>query len=565
MKNEEAPVYAEIPRTQIRTSPQNPRKRMREIDSLAESIKSKGVLEPLLVRPVGESLYEIVAGERRWTAAGVAGVEVLPCIVRKMEAVAALELALAENLERNDLLPMEEAKAFELLMKAYKRTVEDVASKVGRSVVYVRQRLRLVQLIAPLAKLLDDELLDVGGALAVAQFPRETQQRVHDAFYDARGTGRGFVTKKKGERITRTDVVDAIRSFTHVLETAPFLTTDPQLVPAAGACTTCPTRTGRQGELFQITEQADTCLNDECWAAKARAQFDARAKEHKKRGLPVLSDAEAARVLQHGRLQYEASKKYAAVDEGKYVGDRQTNVGAIVGDAVPRMLAFDASTARTVELVERKAVDDALAQIERERAARERARKTKAGPSKEETRAAREREESRRKKAVNERLRIVAGAAAAGRITLGKVQLEKGMRIVIAELVDANVAQPVAQRRGLEVTKDPAAARDEWSTAVLNCAAELQSLRELIALALELLVARAISPSPWANSAEAPAVLVGLGLDDMKAMRKLAESEIKAAAKAKAKERAKAPKPAAAAAGRGKKAAKRAAPARKAA
>lgn len=523
----EAPMFKMIPIGSIRPSPQNPRKKIGDLAELTASIKSKGILQPLLVRPVGETTYELVAGERRWTASKAAQLEEVPCMVRTMTAEHALELALVENVERNDLSPMEEARAFELLQKAYKRTVDDVASKVGRSLGYVRQRLRLTKLTTAFAKMLDDELLDVGGALVVAQFSAETQDKIERAFYATeRRTSEGWVSRKKGERITRAEVLGAIESFTHRLAEAPFLTTDAGLVSAAGACTTCPKHTGRQGDLYDVTEQTDTCLDDACWSDKARAQFDVRAAEHKKRGLPVLSDAEAKKVLQHGRVAYEAEKRFTPVDAATHIGEKRKLVAELVGEDAPRTIAFDVSTGRTVELFDAKQANAAIAAARKEHEARAKSRKKNAEPTKADEGAAREAAEHKRRKALYERRRLVACAAADGQVKSGRVSLDKALRVVIAHVVNAENAKVVVKRRELPVPEDDKkATRDPQSLAVLNAAATSTDPKNLIRLLCELIVATAIPVSPYHSSNETPEELVGLGLD-LKSLGKLAGDEL---------------------------------------
>lgn len=131
----------------IRPNPLQPRKQLdpQAMQELVESIKEKGVLQPILVRPKGDG-YEIIAGERRWRAALEAGLEKVPVIVKEVSDKEALELALVENLQRQDLNPMEEAEAYRVLIEEFGYTQQEVAQKVGKDRSTVANALRLLKL-----------------------------------------------------------------------------------------------------------------------------------------------------------------------------------------------------------------------------------------------------------------------------------------------------------------------------------------------------------------------------------------------------------------------------------
>jgi ParB family chromosome partitioning protein len=137
----------QIPRTDIIPSPLQPRKTFRPeaLAEMVDSIRERGVIQPLIVRKVGAK-YELIAGERRWRAAGEAGIELLPAIVREATNRDVLELALIENLQRADLNPIEEAEAYARLMKEFSLTQELVAKQVGKGRVAVANAVRLLTL-----------------------------------------------------------------------------------------------------------------------------------------------------------------------------------------------------------------------------------------------------------------------------------------------------------------------------------------------------------------------------------------------------------------------------------
>ncbi len=149
-----------------------PRIDMREetLEELAESIRRQGVVQPIVVRPVGsgaEQRYEIVAGERRWRAAQIAGLEKIPAIVRDIPNEAAVAVALIENIQRENLNPVEEAKALSRLVEEFDLTHAEAAEAVGRSRASVSNLLRLLDLAPGVLKMLEQRELDMGHARAL--------------------------------------------------------------------------------------------------------------------------------------------------------------------------------------------------------------------------------------------------------------------------------------------------------------------------------------------------------------------------------------------------------------
>lgn len=167
-KNEESPFPREVVRTLLEPNPDQPRNYMREepLDSLAESIRQHGVLQPLLVRPFGKG-FRIVAGERRWRAAGRAGLEKVPVHVLAGEEEKDLELALLENVQREDLSPLEVAEALEKLVAGPSMTQEKVAVAMGWSRSAVANKLRLLQLPGEVRLLLAEGRLSEGHCRAL--------------------------------------------------------------------------------------------------------------------------------------------------------------------------------------------------------------------------------------------------------------------------------------------------------------------------------------------------------------------------------------------------------------
>jgi len=159
----EGPELRQLPLDLIRPNPRQPRQELGEdaLVALADSLHERGVLQPILVRPQPGGTYELIAGERRWRAAGLAGFDTLPALVREDDDTASLELALVENMAREDLNPVEEARACALLVDELGLTREDVGRRVGRSRVAVSNLLRLLDL--------PDEALDLIAAGALTE------------------------------------------------------------------------------------------------------------------------------------------------------------------------------------------------------------------------------------------------------------------------------------------------------------------------------------------------------------------------------------------------------------
>jgi ParB family transcriptional regulator, chromosome partitioning protein len=138
---------------------------------LADSIKAQGVMQPILARPVGDGRYEVIAGERRWRAARLAGLATVPALVRDVADRDALALALIENIQREDLNPLEEAAGLKRLLEEFGMTHADAADALGRSRTAITNALRLLELAPPVQDLLREGKLDMGHARALLTLP----------------------------------------------------------------------------------------------------------------------------------------------------------------------------------------------------------------------------------------------------------------------------------------------------------------------------------------------------------------------------------------------------------
>jgi ParB family chromosome partitioning protein len=168
----------EIPLNLIEPNPNQPRENWDEeaLSELAASIRELGVLQPILVRTVGDDRYQIVAGERRWRAAHRAGLATVPAVIRDVDEATSVEHALVENLQREDLNPLEEASAYQQLIEDFQLTHDDIAKRVGRSRAAVTNTLRLLQLPPAVRHLVADNRLSSGHARALLGTPDRALQ-----------------------------------------------------------------------------------------------------------------------------------------------------------------------------------------------------------------------------------------------------------------------------------------------------------------------------------------------------------------------------------------------------
>ncbi|MEE8463196.1 MAG: ParB/RepB/Spo0J family partition protein [Gammaproteobacteria bacterium] len=188
-----------LPIDLIRPGPFQPRQDMREdtLQELADSIRAQGLVQPILVRPLGNGeQFEIVAGERRWRAAQMAGMHEITTVVRRIPDKAAIAMALIENIQREDLNPLEEAQALDRLIREFEMTHQQAADAIGRSRAAVSNLLRLLDLGARLKKLLVARELDMGHARALLGLPTQRQQ-----------TEVGLLVAKKGLSVRETEAL----------------------------------------------------------------------------------------------------------------------------------------------------------------------------------------------------------------------------------------------------------------------------------------------------------------------------------------------------------------------
>ena len=167
-----------LPLHKIEPNPDQPRRDFdpEELEELAESIRTHGVIQPLTVREMPNGYYQIIAGERRWRASRLAGLEEIPAVIIEADDKKAMELALIENLQRSDLNPVEEANGYDSLIREYGLTQEEAAARVGKSRPAVANALRLLSLCEGVLDKVRSGELTAGHARAILQLKSEKKQ-----------------------------------------------------------------------------------------------------------------------------------------------------------------------------------------------------------------------------------------------------------------------------------------------------------------------------------------------------------------------------------------------------
>jgi ParB family chromosome partitioning protein len=276
MTTEVQTEYRNLPLANLTESANNPRRTFdpAALNELAESIRTQGLLSPLLVRPKGAQSYEIVAGARRYRAAQLAGLETVPVRIAELTDAQAIEASIVENLIRADVHPMEEASGFRALlnMEEPKYSIEQIAARTGKKPVFIAARLKLTELVPAVVEAFFRDEIGTGHALLLAKLQPAQQEEALKACYQEQ-----FNSGSKTKRIllpVRQLQAWIEHNILLELASAPFSKDDAQLVAEAGACLDCPKRTGHNALLFEgMAAQHDSCSDPKCYAAKLEAHI----------------------------------------------------------------------------------------------------------------------------------------------------------------------------------------------------------------------------------------------------------------------------------------------------
>jgi len=241
-----------------------------KLAQLAESIKSVGVQQPAVVRKVEEKEFEIVSGERRWRASELVKMASLPCVVRELTDEQVIKIRAIENLQREDVHPLDEADSYQQLLDVCGYEVETIAGELGKSISYVYQRLKLQDLVPKAREYLVEGMITVGHAILIARLePARQAEVLKDGL---RQYGNEIVSVRALDDFIRRNILLQLSSATWKLA-------DDQLLPEAGACSKCPKRTGVAPALFEDIGKKDNCLDRACFIKKAKASVAAKRKE----------------------------------------------------------------------------------------------------------------------------------------------------------------------------------------------------------------------------------------------------------------------------------------------
>ena len=334
---ENKPSFGDIPIDCIQASKTNPRKifATEPLDDLAASITKHGVAQPILVRPIrtdeqGVTFFEIVAGERRFRASKLAGKLTVPAIVRDLSDIEALEIQVIENLQRQDLHPLEEAEGYEVLMKEANYTGEQMAEKVGKSKAYIYASLKLCALVEKVRKIFYSGLLTKSTALLVARIPVKALQEK---------AANEITTNYNGVMSTKVASVHIERNYMLNLKKAEFKPSDAELCPAAGSCTSCPKRTGNQPEIFSDVS-ADVCTDPDCYKAKNSAHVIRIKQLATANGLTVISGAEAKKIMPNSYTS-DLGGGYVDLDATNYLDPKHRTFRQILGKQAPQPVLLE--------------------------------------------------------------------------------------------------------------------------------------------------------------------------------------------------------------------------------
>jgi ParB family transcriptional regulator, chromosome partitioning protein len=319
-----ATEYRNVSLSLLSESKTNPRRIFEDaaLKELSESIRTQGVLSPLLVRPLTENGFEIVAGERRYRAARMAEAETVPIRIVNMNDAQALEAQLVENLIRADVHPMEEAQGFKALLDLDDPTysIEQIAAKTGKQPAFVAARLKLIDLVPAAVEAFYRDEIGVGHALLLAKLPADQQEQALSACFREDW---GASNDRKAKRIllpVRSLQFWIEQNVLLFLKDAPFDKRDEHLVAIAGSCVDCPKRTGHNKLLFSDLGKQDACTDPNCYQAKVAAHVAKQVAA--KPQLVQISTAygkqqEGSKVLPRNQYTAIRDEKPKSKDEAK--------------------------------------------------------------------------------------------------------------------------------------------------------------------------------------------------------------------------------------------------------
>ena len=344
-----------LPLESITLSKTNPRKYFDPelLTNLADNIKTHGVLQPILVRPDGDK-FQLVVGERRFRASQEAKIKTIPTITKELTDKEAFELMMIENLQRQDLSEIEEAKGYKVMIDKFKYKAEELAGKINKSRAYIYGRLKLVSLCKKGQKALGKGEISASTGLLIARIPDEKQQEV--------ALRKIVQTNWQGHSMTYRQAKDLIEEdFMIRLKGSGFDRKDAKLLPKAGPCTTCPKRTGNQQDLYPGIS-TDVCTDPECFRAKVGANTLIQIHKAKAQGKKVLEGKEAKKHWEYNQVKHDSplipldKRNY----EGPYAGGKYKSYQQLLGKECPPITLIKTDQG-LIPTVNQKEADEVLA------------------------------------------------------------------------------------------------------------------------------------------------------------------------------------------------------------
>lgn len=334
-----------LPVEALRESPFNPRQSYdhKALEQLAFGIQCDGVLQPLEVRPIPGQFdapdaverYEIVFGHRRFRASKLAGLAQVPCIVRERSDEDAGRVQLVENIQREEVNPLEQAAAFRRLMTQHGLKAEDLGAQIGKSRAWVYSQLKLLNLTPELQQEVSSGRMNAEVAVQVASLHPKLQpefvKRIKLESADENG-------QKRVEFQSSRFVRQVMRNyFLQSLTNAEFDLEDPDLRPRTPACSQCPKCTRNDPDLLE-TYGPNACTDSECFTDKTNAQLRRQVAEHEAQGLRVIRGDEAQVVAPNGYVSYQSP--YRVVKGHACGGMTYEEAMAKMGDDAPPVVVI---------------------------------------------------------------------------------------------------------------------------------------------------------------------------------------------------------------------------------
>lgn len=504
------------------------------IAELAESIVQQGVLNPLIVRRKGER-FELIAGYRRIRASKQAGLREIPVTIKDVDDVGAAEIQLVENLQREDLTPLDEAAGFERLVVEMKRTPKDVAAEIGKDEAYVQRRRRLLKLPDVAKKALAAGKVSLAHAMTLLKIEDDAlrAKAAETVIKGYRGEG-GPLSLSQADDLVR-------REYLLKLTTVPFDVADAKLVPEAGACGPCPFRSGNVADLFGGKE-GNLCTKPSCFNLKVERAFERSAEKLKKGGAEIVPLDQARKIFR----EYSDQPADAWVDSNARAWDvSETKTWKqILGKHAPQTFVACDRTGKARELYRKTDVAGAMKKAGVKR-------RFGSGSGSSDGYAQKARAAAKKAKAA---ARIDGAAIGAA---IAKIESSKSgdflfqnaiLRMIAHAVVDFawyDVTKRVVARRAPATDKKGGAFSSSVATAVHKLIESTSDKATLIGLLVEYSMTRASSQGGRGTGSLGLAAMLKLvGVDRAKVQRALeAEAKAKAAAKKTKAKKVKAAKP----------------------